>query len=234
MPSKAEEEPPIVRADRDEAAWIAAATLVSLTLAASILVAGEAGREATRLALRATARVSFVYFILAFVASPLARLRPGPFSGWLVRRRRAFGVAFGASMTIHVGCILRLYALYAPARPPMVTDADFLIGVPGLVLVGLMTVTSLVAVRRRLGPARWQRLHRVGIYAVWSIFFLCLIDSVGRKETAHPVLGYHLFVGVLLGAMALRLVAWRQGSSPLRPRPVGASRRSSDGPRSAE
>jgi DMSO/TMAO reductase YedYZ heme-binding membrane subunit len=171
---------------------------------------GEAGREATRLVLRATARLSFVYFILAFVASPLVRLRPGPVSGWLVRHRRAFGVAFGASMTVHVGCILRLYALYAPERPPMVTDADFLIGIPGLVLVGLMTVTSLVALRRRLAPVQRRRLHTVGIYAVWSIFFLCLIDSVGRKETAHPVLGYYVFVGVLLSAMALRLVAWRQ------------------------
>lgn len=73
-----------------------------------------------------------------------------------------------------------------------------------------MTVTSLVAVRRRLAPARWRRLHTVGIYAVWLIFFLCLIDSVGRKETAHPVLGYYVFVGVLLSALALRLVAWRQ------------------------
>ena len=144
---------PISRTDRGEAALIVAATLLSLTLAGTILAVGEAGREATRLVLRATARLSFVYFILAFVASPLARLRPGPVSGWLVRHRRAFGVAFGASMTVHVGCILRLYALYAPERPPMVTDADFLIGIPGLVLVGLMTVTSLVAVRRRLAPS---------------------------------------------------------------------------------
>jgi len=203
--------PPATHADSVEIPWILAATLVSLSVATAILVAGDAEREATRLALRATARVSFVYFILAFVASPLARLRPGPASQWLLRRRRAFGVAFGASMTVHVGCILRLYALYAPERPPMVTDADFLIGVPGLVLVALMTVTSLIAIRRRIPPAQWRRLHRVGIYAVWTIFFLCLVDSVGRKETAHPVLGYYAFVAVLLTAMGLRLGAWRRG-----------------------
>jgi DMSO/TMAO reductase YedYZ heme-binding membrane subunit len=92
----------------------------------------------------------------------------------------------------------------------MVTDADFLIGVPGLVTVALMTVTSLVAIRRRMTPAAWRRLHGVGIYVVWSIFFLCLVDSVGRKETAHPVLGYYAFVVVLLGAMALRVLAWRR------------------------
>jgi methionine sulfoxide reductase heme-binding subunit len=200
--------------DPGEVSWIIGATLISLSIAATILVAGEAGREATRLALRATARVSFVYFILAFVASPLATLRPGPATAWLLRRRRAFGVAFGASMSVHVGCILRLYALYSPLRPPMVTDADFLIGVPGLVLVALMTLTSWVAIRRRLPPAYWRRLHAVGIYAVWTIFFLCLVDSVGRKETGHPLLGYYAFVAVLLAALALRLAAWHQRRVP--------------------
>ena len=178
---------------------------LSFTVAAVLLLGGGDAREATRLALRTTARLSFVYFVLAFVASPLARLRPGPASRWLVRHRRAFGVAFGASMTVHVGCILRLYTLYAPDRPPMVTDADFLIGVPGLILVALMTVTSAIVVRRRMSPVAWRRLHTIGIYAVWSIFFLCLVDSVARKETSHPISAYGAFILTLLAAMTLRL-----------------------------
>jgi len=201
---------PLARADRGELAIIVGAALLSFTVAGTVLLAGDSAREATRLALRLTARLSFVYFMLAFVASPLARLRPGPASRWLVRRRRAFGVAFAASMTIHVGCILRLYTLYAPDRPPMVTDADFLIGVPGLTLVALMAVTSAVAVRRRIAPITWKRLHTTGLYAVWSIFFLCLIDSVGRKETDHPITAYYTFIAVLVAAMALRLTAVRQ------------------------
>jgi len=201
--------PPIARADRGEIGIVVGAALLSLTVAGTVLLAGDAGRDATRLALRLTARLSFVYFMLAFVASPLARLRPGAASRWLVRRRRAFGVAFGASMSIHVGCILRLYALYTPERPPMVTDADFLIGIPGLLLVALMTVTSAIAVRRRMTPIAWRRLHRTGLYAVWSIFFLCLVDSVSRKETAHPVTAYYTFIAVLLTGMALRLAARR-------------------------
>ena len=200
---------PVVRADRVEIAIVVAAALVSASVAGGILGA-DAGREGTRLALRTTARLSFVYFMIAFVASPLARLRPGPATRWLVRRRRGFGVAFGASMTIHVGCILRLYVLYAPERPPMVTDADFLVGVPGLVLVALMTVTSLVAVRRRMKPVHWHRLHRTGLYVVWSIFFLCLVDSVGRKETDHPIAAYWAFIAVLLAGMALRVAAARR------------------------
>lgn len=203
---------PPTDAERGDLPWILGLTAVSLTVAATILVAGAGGREATRLALRATARVSFVYFVLALVASPLLRLAPSPWTTWLRRRRRAFGVAFGFSMTVHVFCILRLYALYAPTRPPMVTDTDFSIGIPGLVLVALMTVTSVVAVRRRLPPAWWARLHRVGIWVVWAIFFLCLVDSVGRKETAHPLAAYWSFIAVLLAALALRAVAWRRGA----------------------
>ncbi len=200
---------PTAGGDRVEIAIVVAATLLSLSVAGTVL-AVDAGSAGTRLALRLTARLSFVYFLLAFLASPLARLRPGAATRGLVRRRRAFGVAFGASMTIHVGCIVRLYALYAPARPPMVTDADFLVGVPGLVLVALMTATSAVALRRRMKPAHWRRLHRTGLWVVWSIFFLCLVDSVGRKETAHPVTAYGIFIAALLAALAIRVVAARR------------------------
>ena len=196
-------------ADRVEIAIVVAAALLGLGVAGTVL-AVDAGSAGTRLALRLTARLSFVDFMIAFVASPLARLRPGAATRWLVRRRRAFGIAFGASMTIHVGCILRLYSLYAPTRPPMVTDADFLVGIPGLVLVALMTATSAVAVRRRMKPAHWRRLHRTGLWVVWSIFFLCLVDSVGRKETAHPVTAYWMFIAALLAALAVRVIAARR------------------------
>ena len=197
------------RVDRVELAIMLGAALVSFTVAGLILASGDDPREATRLALRTTARLSFVYFMLAFVATPRARLRPSDATRWLVRRRRALGVAFGASMTIHVGCIARLYSLYAPDRPPMVTEADFFVGVPGLVLVALMTFTSFRVVRRRMTPALWHRLHRTGLWVVWSIFFLCLVDSVGRKETDHPVTAYYAFIAVLLAGLSLRGAAER-------------------------
>ena len=145
------------------------------------------------------------WFLLVFVAAPAQRLYPSAFGALLVRRRRALGVTFGLSMAIHVGCILRLYALHAPARPPMVTDSDIWIGIPALGMVALLTVTSLDALKRRLSPAAWRRLHTTGIWVVWAIFFLCLVDSVGRKTTAHPVLAYHLFIAVLVIAAGLRL-----------------------------
>jgi DMSO/TMAO reductase YedYZ heme-binding membrane subunit len=195
--------------DRGELGIVAGATLLNAIIALTVFAVAGTDSAGTELALRTTARVSFVWFMLAFVASPLARLRPGPLAEWLVHRRRALGVVFGLSMSIHVLCIRRLFVLHAPERPPMVTDADFLIGIPGLVLVAMLTITSAHALRRRLGPVAWRRLHRTGIWVVWSIFFLCLVDSVGRKETNHPVLAYHLFIAVLLAGLGLRWLAWR-------------------------
>lgn len=189
---------------------IAGATLLNLVLAGLLLALGGTDVAGTELALRMTARISFVWFLLVFTASPLRALWKGGPGDWLLARRRALGVVFGISMSIHVGFILRLYALHAPERPPMVTDTDFSIGVPGLVLVALMTLTSAMALRRRLGETAWKRLHTTGLYVVWAIFFLCLVDSVGRKETPRPWLEYHSFIGVLLAAMALRLAALRR------------------------
>lgn len=190
-------------------AIIAAGTTVNLAVAATLFAAAGTDSAGTELALRMTARVSFVWFILVFVAAPLHRLRASPASAWLLRRRRALGVTFGLSMAIHVGCILRLYALHAPERPPMVTESDLFIGIPALGLVGLLTLTSLDALKRQLSSAAWRRLHTTGIWVVWAIFFLCLVDSVGRKTTAHPFLAYYLFIAVLLLTAGLRLAARR-------------------------
>jgi methionine sulfoxide reductase heme-binding subunit len=194
-----------------EAAFIAGATLLNAGIATALRWYAGSGSAATELALRTTARISFVWFMLTFIASPLQQLRPTRASAWLMHRRRALGVIFGLSMSIHVGFILRLFALHAPARPPMVTDADFFIGIPGLVLVALLTITSAEALKQRLGATRWRRLHTTGIWVVWTIFFLCLVDSVGRKTTDHPVLAYHAFIAVLLLGMGLRVwAAWHR------------------------
>jgi methionine sulfoxide reductase heme-binding subunit len=178
-----------------------------------VLWLGGTGSDGVELALRTTARVSFFWFLLAYLATPLHVLAEGQASRWLVRRRRSLGVIFGVSMTMHVAFILSLFRIHSPERPPMVTDADFWIGIPGLVLVALMTATSFDALKSALGPVRWKRLHRTGLHLVWAIFFLCLVDSVGRKEAVSPLLEYHVFIAMLLMALALRVAAARKRAS---------------------
>lgn len=184
-------------------------TLLTAVLTGAVLAAAGTGPEGTRTALRVTARFSLIWFLLAYVAGPLDHLRPGGLGAVLRRHRRAFGIVFGLSMTMHVGFILKLYTLYSPDRPPMVTEADFWIGIPGLMLVAAMTVTSAASLRRALGERRWRLLHRIGLHAAWAVFFLCLLDSSARKETAHFLLQYGVFLAGLVGAAALRAASSR-------------------------
>jgi hypothetical protein len=84
-------------------------------------------------------------------------------------------------------------------------------------MVALLTVTSVETLKQRLGALAWQRLHTTGIWVVWAIFFLCLVDSVGRKATTHPVLAYHTFIVALLAGMVLRVLAARRRSATAKP-----------------
>jgi hypothetical protein len=193
-------------AARGDLAIIAAGTALSLSWAAILLWGAGTDSDGTELALRMTARASFVWFMLAFVAAPLHQLRPSRVTTWLLRHRRALGETFERSMAIHVGFRILLFVLHAPDRPPMVTDADFFIGIPGLLLVAALTVTSLDALKERLGPSPGG-VSTTGIWVVWAIFFLCLVDSVGRKTTNHPFLAYYAFIAVLLGGVAIQVAA---------------------------
>ncbi|MCP5058122.1 MAG: hypothetical protein GY937_15560 [bacterium] len=183
--------------------------LVPLTflVAAWILLEHGSGETGTREALRGTARIAFVPFILAFVARPLDDLRPSPFSRWLVAERKTLGVSFGLSLSIHLWLILWLFYLSAPALPDVVTVADLTVGALGLAFVFAMVVTSLNRVRASMNPVLWKRVHAFGQYLVWFIFLGCLTDSFGHKSPPYPALHYLPFIGVLVIALGIRLGA---------------------------
>lgn len=178
---------------------------VTFLVATWIMVAFGGGEIATREALRGSARVAFVLFLLAFVARPLDDLMPSGFSAWLMETRKTIGVSFALAMGIHLGLIVWLFVLSAPDIPDAVTMADFLIGAPVLLLVFIMGATSAGALRRAMGPQPWNRLHIVGLYLVWLVFMLCLTDSMGRKSPPYPASDYAPFIVLLVLAMGLRL-----------------------------
>ena len=70
--------PPPSAARPGDWALIAAGASLTVILAASLFTFVGTGSDGTELALRMTARLSFVWFMLAFVAAPLHQLRPSP------------------------------------------------------------------------------------------------------------------------------------------------------------
>jgi methionine sulfoxide reductase heme-binding subunit len=183
--------------------------MVPLTalVGAGILLNLGAENHGIREALRATARLSLVLFALAYIARPLHQLQPSDFSRWLLRNRATIGVCFGLCLSSHIFLILWLFVLQAPAIPNGVGPADFFIGIPGLVVVVMMAITSAKKVRRAMPPVWWNRLHRYGIHLVWFIYTACLIESFTAKSPPNPAWHYLPLIGILIAIFALRVGA---------------------------
>jgi len=152
--------------------------------------------------LRVTARISFTFFMLAYLARPL-RDRFG-IGGWLLYHRRYLGLAAAFAHTVHFAYIvLHTGASAKPADP-----LTLLFGGGAFVILWLMALTSNDAAVRALGRW-WKRLHRFGIHYVWAIF----IYTFAGAALFAP--WYWLFVAVGLAGLLMRVAARRR-----RPRPV--------------
>jgi hypothetical protein len=86
------------------ALWMTVSFVVATALAAVVFEAVDP-HDRVAVALRVTARWSFVLFWLAYAAGAMATLWGPPFTG-LARHGREFGLAFASAQLVHVGLIL--------------------------------------------------------------------------------------------------------------------------------
>jgi DMSO/TMAO reductase YedYZ heme-binding membrane subunit len=174
-----------------------------LVAVAAALVAGRGAPQEALLAARWTARAAAPLFLVAYLASTLRTLWPGPVTTALRRRRRQWGLGFALAHSIHLAALLVNILAFRP-RPV----ATLVGGGLAYALIYLMALTSNDASQRLLGRG-WIWLHRIGIHYVWLVF---TISYTGRAFHADP--GYHaegrILAPLFLAALALRLYAqWR-------------------------
>jgi DMSO/TMAO reductase YedYZ heme-binding membrane subunit len=167
-------------------------------------LAGAGTTEGALLAARWTARAALPLFLVAYLASSLRTLWPGPLTNALVRRRRQWGLAFALAHFIHFTALALNIWVFGPSR-----DAETLVG-GGLAygFIGLMALTSNDAAVRAMG-VWWRRLHRVGIHYVWLIFTISYASRIVNPDASYHLMGW-VGTPVMLGALALRVMAWRK------------------------
>ena len=85
--------------------WVKVGFVVAFALAATAFAIFGIGERGTTIALRLTARWSFVLFWLAYTGGPMARLF-GPRLAGVARRGRDFGLAFASAQVVHVGVVV--------------------------------------------------------------------------------------------------------------------------------
>lgn len=167
----------------------------------------DAPLDAYGYGLRVTARISFTFFMLAYLARPLQDLFGA--GGWLLRHRRYLGLAAAFAHTVHFAYIV----LHTSASGKGVDPVTVLAGGGAFVLLWLMALTSNDLAVRALGRW-WKRLHRIGIHYVWAIF----VYTFAGAALFAP--WYWLFVAIGGAGLLMRVIARRR---PPEPAPAGQS-----------
>jgi DMSO/TMAO reductase YedYZ heme-binding membrane subunit len=159
------------------------------------------------LALRVSARLAFLIYVLVFVTRPLQQILSTTLSNALFRNRRYIGIGFAAVMTMHLALIGWLLLFVVQEGRSL---ASLVPGIITYTLVFLMLLTSFDAPARALGPKNWRRLHKTGLYWIGAIFAVTLVPDV----IDYPSDPIYLTIGVLMVlAVIIRVTAFVKGKN---------------------
>jgi DMSO/TMAO reductase YedYZ heme-binding membrane subunit len=172
-------------------------------MSALVLLAAGTGSDGVRMLIRATARSSALLFLVAYLARPLRQLWRTDATGFVVKNRRYFGVSMAVSHLIHGIAIVWLFGTFRGAYE---TDAITVAGGGlGFLFIAAMAATSSDAAFQKLGRARWQLLHRSGIWYLWFVFAFTFLPKgpEARWDALHAG-----FVAAFAAAPLFRVAAW--------------------------
>ena len=144
-------------------------------------------------------RCALLFYFVTFTASSLASLWPSSFTRRLLHNRRAFGLAFAIGMVWHLIFVAYYFARFHKHLNRLALSLDL----AGLAFLIALTVTSFRSGARHLSRKAWRRLHRMSVYAIWSLAtYIYLLDMKYSRDALHIAA-----LVILLGAVLLRAVA---------------------------
>lgn len=151
-------------------------------------------------AIRATARFSFILFVITFTASGLVALVPAPLTKYILRNRKWVGLAFAFSHFVHAILIFSLACSSDDYRSSF--DAfDNASGFVGYAFIVLMTITSFKPTRRFVGERNWRILHTSGMWLFAYIFWKTNYELLAQGAL------YVICLNVMSCAIAVQLMA---------------------------
>lgn len=158
--------------------------------------------ETLSAALRGTADVALLLYLVVFVARPLHQLVKSPATASLLRSRRLVGISLAGAHTVHLALVVWLYGFVLQRPAPLLSIT---VGGGAYVLLYAMLATSFDGAARRIGSVAWRRLHKTGLYWLGVVF----ANSIFSRALApgHPP-KYALLAGLILTAVAIRVTAF--------------------------
>jgi sulfoxide reductase heme-binding subunit YedZ len=141
--------------------------------------------------------------ILALAVTPVRRL-----TGWpqIARYRRMIGLWAFAYVTMHLLCyvVLDQFFDWASIWKMIVKSKFILVGMLAFALLLPLAVTSTNGMIRRLGAARWRRLHKLAYVAgvCGAIHYIWMV----KADITQPM----IYMVILLTLLAMRVWWWNQ------------------------
>ena len=162
-----------------------------------------------------TGEWSLRFLLITLLITPLRKLFTQPA---LARYRRMLGLFSFSYVVVH----LFMYLLFDQMFDPATIVADVLkrpfitVGTAGFLMLLPLAITSTAKMVRRLGPERWQLLHRLIYFTTLAgvIHFYWLVKSDVREP---------LMYGAMLAVLMLyRVWMWTHKGAAKRAVPVAA------------
>ena len=183
-----------------------AAFLIALALAVVVLVIFGVGERGTAIALRATARWSFLLFWLAYAGGAIAWLCR-PHLDVLARYGREVGLAFASAQLVHVGLVLWIIHI---AKEPVGAMLFFWVGMLCTYLLALFSVPRL---RDALEPRLWRIFRTIALEYIALAF---AADFITLHAGGLGTLSYLPFALMLVSGASLRVIAYLDRKRHLR------------------
>jgi ferredoxin-NADP reductase/DMSO/TMAO reductase YedYZ heme-binding membrane subunit len=156
---------------------------------------GQAGANPVNYAIRTTGILALIFLSLSLMVTPLRKLTG---LNWLFHFRRLLGLyAFFYALThFLIFFVLDRVLSVRDTFSEMVKRPYLIVGSVGLLAMAPLAATSFNYMIKRMGPKRWQALHRLAYVAAIAgvVHFYMLVKSDIRLPVA-----YGSIVGILLG-----------------------------------
>ena len=202
-----------MRSQQIVVAWLCWPLCAAVAVAVVVLVSLGVDQSGTVAALRVTARLSFLFFWLAYSGRTMANLFGSAFLP-IGQHAREFGLAFASAHLVHLALVGWLCWI---GHAPEV--GTFIFFGSAVVCTYLLAACSIDRVRDMLGSAGWWLLRVVGMNFILYAFARDFFGSRPEAKLAY-IVGYLPFdilvtAGPLLrlATLAPNVLQWRRGHS---------------------
>jgi hypothetical protein len=177
--------------------------VVVIAMSRTDLSTGAAVSEMIQL----TVRLAVPWLFIAFAASSVAVVFPGPTSGWLLRNRRIIGLCFAAGMAWQLFFILwMVLGHWDHYVEEAYSYFDLAEQIPGYLVLIAMTMTSFRFGRSKLSARQWKMLHKGGIYFIWGVVWSTYWFELYYYEDIQTIDYVYYWAG--FAAWGMRILAW--------------------------